>query len=71
MKKSSYKALQKRYGGMYVLMDKPNGKVIVVSKNLEEAFKGAEKKGYKVPAVQYIEPTNRIVIYEIQISLRS
>ena len=71
MAKLSYKTLQKKYGGKYVLMDKPDGKVIVASKNLEKAFKEAEKKGYNLPAVQYIEPANRIIIYEVKVSIRS
>lgn len=29
---------------MYVLMDKPDGKVVAAAKNLGKAFKNAEKK---------------------------
>jgi hypothetical protein len=70
MKKPSFKTLQKKYGGNYVLMDKPEGKVIAVSKNLGKAFKEAEKKGYKLPFVQYVEPYGMIAIYEVKVSLR-
>lgn len=67
--KASYTTLQKKYGGMYVLMDKPDGNIIVVSKNLEKAFEEAEKKGYNLPAVQYVMPANRIAIYAVKISI--
>ncbi len=70
MPKFSFTKLQKKYGGMYVLMDKPNGKVIASSRSLKEAFKEAEKKGYDLPAVQYVEPYGKIAIYEVKISLR-
>lgn len=70
MTKISYKTLQKKYGGMYVLMDKPDGKVVAVAKNLGRAFKEAEKKGFKLPFVQYVEPYGMIAIYEVKISLR-
>jgi hypothetical protein len=66
MRKMSYATLQKKYGGMYVLMDKPDGKVIVASKNLGEAFTIAEKKGYDAPAVQFV-PTKGLKIYEVSI----
>lgn len=68
--KISYAKLQKKYGGMYVLTDKPDGKVVAVAKNLGKAFKLAEKKGYKLPAVQYVEPKGTIAIYEVKVSLR-
>jgi len=55
---------------MYVLTDKPGGKVVAASRNLGKAFKEAEKKGYKLPAVQYIQPVGTVAIYEVQISLR-
>lgn len=62
--------LQKKYGGKYVLMDKPTGKVVAVSKTLGKAFKEAERKGYKLPFVQYVEPYGMIAIYEVKIPLR-
>ena len=68
--KVSYAKLQKKYSGMYVLSDKPDGKVVAASRNLGKAFKEAEKKGYKLPAVQYVEPEGTIAIYEVKISLR-
>lgn len=58
--------LQKKYGGMYVLMDKPDGKIVAVSKNLEKAFKEAAKKGYENPAVQFV-PTIGLHIYELSL----
>ena len=66
MRKISFATLQKKYGGMYVLMDKPDGKVIIASKDLEKAFKVAEKKGYDAPAVQFV-PTKGLKIYEVSI----
>ena len=71
MGKVSYTTLQKKYGGKYILLDKPDGKIVAVSKSLERAFEEAEKKGYNLPAVQYIMPADRIAIYEVKISLRS
>ena len=68
--KISYTSLQRKYGGMYVLMDKPDGKVVAASHNLGKAFKEAEKKGYKLPAVQYVEPQGVVAIYEVNVSLR-
>ena len=68
--KVSFAKLQKKYSGMYVLTDKPGGKVIAASRNLGKAFKEAEKKGYKLPAVQYIQPAGTVAIYEVKISLR-
>ncbi len=68
--KLSYTKLQKKYGGMYVLTDRPDGKIVAVARNLGKAFKMAEKKGYKLPAVQYVEPQGIVAIYEVQISLR-
>lgn len=44
MAKVSFTKLQKKYGGMYVLMDKPDGKVVAASRNLGKAFEEAEKK---------------------------
>lgn len=35
---------QKKYGGMYVLTDKPGGKVVAFSRRLDKAFKEAEKR---------------------------
>lgn len=70
MAKISYTQLQKKYGGMYVLTDKPDGKVIAASRNLGKAFKEAEEKGYQLPAVQYVPPYGVITIYEVKISLR-
>ena len=43
---------------------------ITDNKYYKEAFKKAEKKGYKLPAVQYVEPEGIIAIYEVKISLR-
>lgn len=70
MAKISFTQLQKKYSGMYVLTDKPDGKVITASRNLGKAFKEAEEKGYKFPAVQYVPPYGIITIYEAKISLR-
>lgn len=69
MGKDIFKNLQKKYSGMYVLMDKPDGKVIAASRNLKKAFKQAEKKGIKLPVVQFIEPYSTIAIYEAKFSL--
>lgn len=63
--KISYAKLQKKYGGMYVLTDKPGGKVVATNKNLGKAFKVAEEKGYKLPAVQYVQPAGTVAIYEV------
>lgn len=71
MARISFTQLQKKYGGMYVLTDKPNGKVVAASRNLKKAFKEAEKKGYEFPAVQYVEPYGTLAIYEVKISLRN
>lgn len=71
MAKVSFTQLQKKYGGMYVLMDKPDGKVVAASRNLGKAFKEAEEKGYKLPVVQFVEPYGTIAIYEVKISLRN
>lgn len=54
---------------MYVLTDRPGGKVIAVNKKLSEAYKEAEKKGYENAAVQHIPPKG-LVIYEAHFSLR-
>ena len=68
--KISYSQLQKKYGGMYVLTDKPGGKVVAAAKRLGKAFKMAEKKGYNFPAVQFVEPKGTVAIYAVKISLR-
>lgn len=60
---NTYSKLQKKYGGKYILSDKPRGKVIVASKDLAKAFKIAEKKGYQNPAIEYIEPEGVIIMY--------
>lgn len=70
MTKISFTKLQQKYGGMYVLTDKPDGKVVAASRNLGKAFKEAEKKGYKYPAVQFVEPYGTLAIYEVKLSLR-
>lgn len=70
MAKISFTQLQKKYGGMYVLMDKPDGKVVAASHNLGKAFKEAEEKSYEFLAVQYVEPYGTLAIYEVKISLR-
>lgn len=70
MGKMSFAKLQEKYSGMYVLTDKPDGKVVAASRNLKKAFKEAEKRGILLPAVQYVEPKGTIVIYEIKVSLR-
>lgn len=71
MTKIAFVKLQQKYGGMYVLTDKPNGKVITASHNLGKAFKEAEKKGFSSPAVQFIPPYGVINIYEVKISIRN
>ena len=70
MAKMSFVKLQQKYSGMYVLTDKPGGKVVAASHNLGKAFKEAEKKGYQLPAVQFVPPKGTIAIYEVNISLR-
>lgn len=70
MTKLSYTTLQKKYGGMYVLMDKPDGKIITASRNLGKAFKEAEKQGFHAPAVQFVPPYGVITMYEVKISIR-
>lgn len=70
MTKISFAKLQEKYSGMYVLTDKPGGKIIVASRKLGKAFREAEKKGYKLPAVQFVEPKDTIHIYEARVSLR-
>ncbi len=70
MAKLIFKKLQEKYSGMYVLTDKPDGKIVAASRNLGQAFKEAERKGITRPAVQFIEPKGAIAIYEIKISLR-
>lgn len=66
----SFAKLQEKYSGMYVLTDKPDGKVVAASRNLKKAFKEAEKRGILLPAVQYVEPKGTIVIYEVKVPLR-
>jgi len=61
--------LQEKYGGMYVLTDKPDGKIVAASRNLKKAFSEAEKKGIARPAVRYVEPKGTIAIYEVSLSL--
>jgi hypothetical protein len=68
--KISFATLQKKYSGMYVLMDKPDGKIVAAARDLKKAFKAAEKKGYEYPAVQFVEPKG-LKIYEATISLRT
>lgn len=70
MTKISFAKFQQKYSGMYVLTDKPDGKVVAASRNLKKAFEEAEKKGYKYPAVQFVEPYGTLAIYEVKISLR-
>lgn len=70
MTKISFTKLQQKYGGMYVLTDKPDGKIIAASRSLKKAFVEAEKKGYKYPAVQFVEPYGTLAIYEVKVSLR-
>lgn len=70
MTKISFTKLQQKYGGMYVLTDKPGGKVVTASHNLGKAFKEATKKGFPAPAVQFIPPYGVINIYEVKISIR-
>lgn len=63
MAKISFTKLQEKYSGMYVLMDKPDGKVIASSRNLKKAFNEAEKKGYPLPAVRFVEPRGTVAVY--------
>lgn len=70
MTKISFAKLQEKYSGMYVLSDKPGGKIIVASRKLGKAFKEAAEKGYPLPTVQYIEPKGVLHIYEVKISVR-
>ena len=70
MARISFAKLQEKYSGMYVLTDKPNGKVITANRNLEKAFKEAEKKGYDTPAVQFVPRKGTILIYALKVSLR-
>lgn len=70
MTKIAFTKLQKKYGGMYVLTDKPEGKIVAASRSLKKAFEEAEKKGYKYPAVQFVEPYGTLAIYEVKVSLR-
>ena len=51
MTKIAFTKLQQKYGGMYVLTDKPEGKVVAASRNLGKAFKEAEKKGF----IEYLQ----------------
>jgi hypothetical protein len=68
MPRISYATIQKKYKGMYVLTDGYKGEFIAASKNLGKAFKQAEKKGYKLPTVEFIEPAG-LAIYEVDFSL--
>ena len=68
--KSSNMNFQKKYSGMYVLTEKPDGKVVAFSRRLDKAFEEAEKKGYHLPAVQHVPPYGTIVIYNAKISIR-
>lgn len=70
MAKISFTQLQQKYGGMYVLTDKPEGKIVAASRNLGKAFKEAEKNGFTAPAVQFVPPYGIINIYEVKISIR-
>lgn len=70
MAKISFNKLQEKYSGMYVLMDKPNGKVVASSRNLKKAFNEAEKKGFQLPAVMFVPQKGMIAIYEVAISIR-
>lgn len=67
---NSFSDLQKKYSGMYIATNKPRGDVIVASKSLATTFKKAAEKGFKNPAVEYIEPGGVIAIYAVKISLR-
>lgn len=68
--KLSYRKLQEKYGGNYVLTDERTGQVIIADKNLGRAFKIADKMGYSTPSVQYVDPKDVIAIYEVKFSLR-
>lgn len=70
MARISFAKLQEKYSSMYVLTDKPNGKVVAANKDLEKAFKEARKKGYDAPAVQFIPRKGTIAIYALKVSLR-
>ena len=67
MKKISFSTLQKKYGGKYVLIDEKSGKIVAVSKNLGRALDKAEKKGFPLPFIQFVEPSNVIAIYEVSL----
>ncbi len=51
---------------MYVLMDKPDGKIVAASGDLKKAFKEAGEKGYELPAVQFV-PSKGLKIYEVSL----
>ena len=68
--KISYKTLQRKYSGMYVLSDEPRGKVIASARKLSDALKKAGKKGHQNPAIEFIEPSGMLVIYDFKVSLR-
>mgnify|MGYP001583837343 CR=1 FL=1 len=70
MARISFAKLQEKYSGMYVLTDKPNGRVVAANRDLEKAFKEAKKKGYETPAVQFIPRKGTVVIYALKVSLR-
>ncbi len=56
-----FSKLQEKYSGMYVLTDKPYGKVVDASRDLKQAFKEVENKGFSTPAVQYVEPNTLLL----------
>lgn len=58
-----------QYNGKYVLTDKPDGRIIAVSKNLRRAFSLAKKKGIPRPVVQFIEPKETVAIYATTLSV--
>ncbi len=66
MGKIAFTTLQKKYGGMYVLMDKPNGKIVAAALDLKKAFREAGEKGYELPAVQFV-PSKGLKIYEVSL----
>lgn len=71
MARISLVKLQQKYGGMYVLTDKPEGRIVAASRDLKKAFKEAEKKGIVRPAVRYVEPKGTVAIYALKVSLRT
>lgn len=67
----SFAKLQEKYGGMYVLTDKPDGKIVTASRDLKKAFREAEKKGIVRPAVRYVAPKGTVAIYAREVSVRT